>query len=202
MHSFVCRLYKSADCSSVICTFARILITLKPCGITYIHHTYWGHCEGKLSASNGVVAECGGVFILHVPHLQEPRCGFSKQVVALLKEEGCVHTNTQIHTPERTHARTHARTHTHTYAIHPSIHSMLSSENTTRVRRCRSFRLVLRCWWSGLTEALVVVKSLLMECLVAVLTLDHLYGEVTLSLMVGQTCLIPSLERAARMAAV
>jgi len=53
-----------------------------------------------------------------------------------------------------------------------------------------------------LTETLVVVKPLLMECLVAVLTLDHLYGEVTLSLMVDQTCLIPSLKRAARMAAV
>ena len=41
-----------------------------------------------------------------------------------------------------------------------------------------------------------------MECLVAVLTLDHLYGEVTLSLMVGLTCLISSLKIAARMAAV
>ena len=51
-------------------------------------------------------------------------------------------------------------------------------------------------------ETLVVVKSLLMECLVVVLTVDHLQGEVTLSLMVGQTCLVPSLKRAARMVAV
>ena len=50
----------------------------------------------------------------------------------------------------------------------------------------------------GLTEALMVVKTLLMECLVAVLTQDHLYGEVTLLLLiVEQTCLIPSLKRAA-----
>ncbi len=61
---------------------------------------------------------------------------------------------------------------------------------------------VLRCWWSELTETLVVVKPLLVECLVAELTLDHLCGNVTLSLMVGQTCLIPSLKRAARMVAV
>ena len=53
-----------------------------------------------------------------------------------------------------------------------------------------------------MTETLVVVKPLVMECLVAVLTLDYLYGEVTLSLMVGQTCLIPSLKGAARMVAV
>ena len=98
--------------------------------------------------------------------------------------------------PPKTH--THTNTHTH----HPSIHLLLSSENAKGVRRCRPFRLVLRCWWSGLTETLVVVKPLLMECLVAVLTLDRLYGEVTLSLMVGQTCLIPSLKRAARMVAV
>ena len=97
-----------------------------------------------------------------------------------------------------------ARTNTHlyTYTHHPSIHLLLSSENTKEVRRCRPFRLVLRCWWSGLTETLVVVKPLLMKCLVAVLTLDGLCGEVTLSLMVGQTCLIPSLKRAARMVAV
>ena len=31
-------------------------------------------------------------------HLQEPRCGFSRQVVALLKEEGCVQTHTHAHT--------------------------------------------------------------------------------------------------------
>ena len=61
---------------------------------------------------------------------------------------------------------------------------------------------VLRCWWSELTETLVVVKPLLVECLVAELTLDHLCGNVMLSLMVGQTCLIPSLKRAARMVAV
>ena len=92
--------------------------------------------------------------------------------------------------------------HTDTCTHTPSIHLLLSSENTKGVRRYRPFRLVLRCWWSGLAEMLVVVKPLLMKCLVAVLTLDHLYGEVTLSLMVGQTCLIPSLKRAARMAAV
>ena len=62
--------------------------------------------------------------------------------------------------------------------------------------------MVLHCWWFGLTETLVVVPPLLMECLVLILTLDYLYGEVTLSLMFGQTCLIPSLKRAARMAAV
>ena len=49
---------------------------------------------------------------------------------------------------------------------------------------------------------LMVMKPLPMECLVAVVTLDHLLCEVTLSLMVGQNYLIPSLERAARMAAV
>ena len=102
------------------------------------------------------------------------------------------HAGTHAHTHTRVHAHAHKHAHIHTH--HPPIHLLLSSENTKEVRRCRPFRLVLHCWWSRLTETLVVVKPLLMECLVAVLTLDHLYGEVTLSLMVGQTCLIPSLK--------
>ena len=86
--------------------------------------------------------------------------------------------------------------------INPSIHLLLSSKITTRVRRCRPFGLVLLCWWSGFTEVLVVVKTLLVERLVAVLTLDPWCGRVTLSLMVSQTCLVPSLEGAAWVAAV
>ena len=102
------------------------------------------------------------------------------------------------------HTHTHHNTPTaqHTHTIHPSIHLLLSSDNTKEVRRFRPFRLVLRCWRSGLAEALVIVKPLLMECLEAVLTLDRLRGEVTLTLMVGQTCPILSLEGAAGVVAV
>ena len=49
---------------------------------------------------------------------------------------------------------------------------------------------------------LVIVKSLLVECVVAVLTLNPWNCGMTLLLMVGQTCLGQGLKGAARVVAV
>ena len=101
-----------ADGSSVICTCARILITLKFLLWNYIH-TYIILIGIKVKGTGVLVrgkrGKCGGVFILRVPHLQEPKCGFSKQVVALLKEEGCVHKHTHTHTHVHKHYTTTAQ---------------------------------------------------------------------------------------------
>ena len=105
-----------------------------------------------------------------------------------------IHTQYIMHMYSASHTHTHTHTHTH-------MHMLLSSENTKGVRRCRSFRLVLCCFWSGFEETLVVVKPLLMVYMSGGST-DHLCGEVTLSLMAGQTFLILSLKRATRITAV
>ena len=66
----------------------------------------------------------------------------------------------------------------------------------------QAIQAVLRCWWSGLTEALVAVESLQAESLLTVPTQGPWCGGVMLSLMVDPTCLVQGLEGAASMAAV
>ena len=99
-----------------------------------------------------------------------------------------------------THKYNHTRfRHVHTHTIHPSIHLLLVLHNDHEgIGDAGQKGKELHCSRSGSAEMPVVMKSLLVEHLMTKLTWDPCSGRVT-TLMVDQTCLVQSLEGAARM---